>query len=76
MALCMAYFFIYSLHYGLMEADLRISIKDCRHNEKLETGLVPSGWSPPVSALGPGRLISSQVGKELAHTGFDGHNVL
>ena len=32
-ALCMADFPIYSLHHGRMEADLRISIKDCRHKE-------------------------------------------
>jgi hypothetical protein len=38
----MAHFSIYGLRHGLMKADLRISIKDCQHNENLEPVLIPS----------------------------------
>jgi hypothetical protein len=72
----MAYFSIYSLHHGRMEADLRISIKDCQHNENLENRSRPVRPVTSSVCLGAGPSVSSQVGKELAHTGFDGHNVL
>jgi hypothetical protein len=72
----MADFSIYSLHHGVMKADLRISIKDCQHNENLENRSRPVRPVTSSACLGAGPSVSSQVGKELAHTGFDGHNVL
>jgi hypothetical protein len=61
---------------GLIKADLRISIKECQHNENLETRSRPVRPVTSGACLGSGPSFSSQVGKEQAYTGFDEHNVL
>jgi hypothetical protein len=57
--LCAAGFSSYSLHRELMKADLRISIKDCQHNENLEIQARPVRPMTSGVCLGSGQSSSS-----------------
>lgn len=59
-------FSIYGLHRELMKADLQISIKDCQHNENLETRSRPVRPVTSGVCLGSGPSFSSVVFRQIA----------